>query len=70
MMEYTVPYDALAKLLHDHLARVYGEARSWEEMPHSMQRDILAVIRQALVEADTRGLLRLFPDDGDHSLIG
>jgi hypothetical protein len=70
MMEYTVPYDALAKLLHEHLGRVYGDAHPWEQMPQSMKRDILAAVRQAMVEADARGLLRLFPDDGDQSLIG
>jgi hypothetical protein len=69
-MEHVVPFDALAELLHDHLALVYGEARPWKEMPHPMQRDILAAVRQALVEADARGLLRLFPDDADQSLIG
>lgn len=69
-MEYVVPFDALAKLLHEHLARVYGDTRPWEQVPQSMKRDILDAVRQALVQADARGLLRLFPEDEDQSLIG
>jgi hypothetical protein len=70
MMEYVVPFEALAELLHDHLGLVYGDKRPWEQMPQPVKRDVHDAVRRAMVEADARGLLRLFPDDEEQSLIG
>src|SRR5262245_41311966 len=62
-----VRLQTLTTLLHQHLGPIYGESRSWEEIPAGVQRGLLDAVRTS-IEADTKGCVRILPDDDAISL--
>ena len=69
-MEHEIKYPAIAALIYAELAPVVGlMPPTWEETATATRQAWILAVRRGLLHADSRGLLRLFPEDGGQSVV-